>query len=149
MGNLPIKRDRPPLNKVRPWPTKDIFSRPWFSLFNLFYLEFLIVKNMLYIVKPVLVRGPLSYIEFWSEIICFHCLGPINKGHYNKPCDLSDRLYLVDTKIYSFVTWILVSKPLKRQPHKMVKHTQIIRRQQPTNYLSVFDHLTINFLLDI
>ena len=22
----------------------------------------------------------------------------------------------------------------------MVKHTQIIRRQQPTNYLSVFDH---------
>ena len=44
---------------------------------------------------------------------------------------------------------MLVSKPLKRQPHKMVKHTQIIRRQQPTNYLSVFDHLTINFLLDI
>ena len=24
--------------------------------------------------------------------------------------------------------------------HKMVKHTQIIRRQQPTNCLSVFDH---------
>ena len=30
--------------------------------------------------------------------------------------------------------------PFKRQPHKMVKHTQTIRRQQPTNCLSVFDH---------
>ena len=28
--------------------------------------------------------------------------------------------------------------PFKRQPHKMVKHTQIIRRQQPTNCFS--DH---------
>ena len=25
-------------------------------------------------------------------------------------------------------------------PHKMVKHTQAIRRQQPRNYFSVFDH---------
>ena len=31
--------------------------------------------------------------------------------------------------------------PLKRQPHKMVKHTQTIRRLLPTNCLSVFDHL--------
>ena len=30
--------------------------------------------------------------------------------------------------------------PFKRQPHKMVKHTQAIRRQQQTNCLSVFDH---------
>ena len=29
---------------------------------------------------------------------------------------------------------------LKRQLHKMVKHTQTIRGQQPTNCLSVFDH---------
>ena len=28
----------------------------------------------------------------------------------------------------------------KRQPHKMVKHTQTTCRQQPTNCLSVFDH---------
>ena len=28
----------------------------------------------------------------------------------------------------------------KRQPHKMVKHTQKIRRMLPTNFLSVFDH---------
>ena len=28
----------------------------------------------------------------------------------------------------------------KRQRQKMVKHTQTIRRQQPTNCLSVFDH---------
>ena len=27
-----------------------------------------------------------------------------------------------------------------RQPPKMVKHTQTIRRQQPVNCLSVFDH---------
>ena len=31
----------------------------------------------------------------------------------------------------------------------MVKHTQIIRRQQPINCLSVSDHLIINFLLDM
>ena len=28
----------------------------------------------------------------------------------------------------------------KRQPHKMVKHTKIIRGQKPTNCLSVLDH---------
>ena len=28
----------------------------------------------------------------------------------------------------------------KRQPHKMVKHTQTTRRQQPMNYLSVFEY---------
>ena len=32
-------------------------------------------------------------------------------------------------------------KPIKRQPHKMVKHTQTIRRLLQTNGLSVFDHL--------
>ena len=30
--------------------------------------------------------------------------------------------------------------PLKRQPHKMVKHTQTIRWQQPTTCLTVFHH---------
>ena len=28
----------------------------------------------------------------------------------------------------------------KHQPHKMVKQTQTIRQQKPTNYLSVFGH---------
>ena len=28
----------------------------------------------------------------------------------------------------------------KYQPHKMVKHTQTVRRQKQTNCLSVFDH---------
>ena len=32
------------------------------------------------------------------------------------------------------------SKPFKRQPHELVKHTEIICRLLPTNYLSVFDH---------
>ena len=31
-------------------------------------------------------------------------------------------------------------QPFKRQPHKMVKQTQTIRWQQPTNCLSVFEH---------
>ena len=31
--------------------------------------------------------------------------------------------------------------PFKYQTHKMVKHTQTIRRQQPTNCLSVTNHL--------
>ena len=35
---------------------------------------------------------------------------------------------------------ILHLKPFKRQHHKMVKHTQTIRRQKPTNCLDVFDH---------
>ena len=30
--------------------------------------------------------------------------------------------------------------PLKSQPHKMVKHTQAIRRQEQMNCLSIFDH---------
>ena len=30
--------------------------------------------------------------------------------------------------------------PFKRQPHKMVKHTQAIRRLLPTNCLSVFGY---------
>ena len=34
----------------------------------------------------------------------------------------------------------LIHEPFTRQPHKMVKHTQTIRRQQRTNCLSVFDH---------
>ena len=33
-----------------------------------------------------------------------------------------------------------VMLPSKSQPHKMVKHTQTIRRLMPTNCLSVFDH---------
>ena len=35
---------------------------------------------------------------------------------------------------------LLVNLDLKRQSHKMVKHAQTVRRQQPTNCLSVFDH---------
>ena len=36
----------------------------------------------------------------------------------------------------------LTVEPLtfKRQPHKMIKHTKTIRRQQPTNCLSLSDH---------
>ena len=36
---------------------------------------------------------------------------------------------------------LLYNYPFNCQPHKMVKHTQAIRRQQLTNCLSVFKHL--------
>ena len=36
--------------------------------------------------------------------------------------------------------WRKMCWPFKHQPHKMVKHTQTIRRLLPTNCLSVFDH---------
>ena len=32
-----------------------------------------------------------------------------------------------------------LGEPFKRLPHKMIKHTQAVCRQEPTNYLSVFD----------
>ena len=32
------------------------------------------------------------------------------------------------------------TSPFKRQPHKMVKHTQTIRQMLPTSFLSLFDH---------
>ena len=32
------------------------------------------------------------------------------------------------------------TQAFKRQPHKMVRHTQTIRWQKPTNCMSVFDH---------
>ena len=34
----------------------------------------------------------------------------------------------------------MVIEPFKRQPHKIVKHTQRIRRLLLTNCLNVFDH---------
>ena len=33
-----------------------------------------------------------------------------------------------------------------RQPHKIVENTQTIRRQKPTNCLSLFDHLALKGL---
>ena len=36
--------------------------------------------------------------------------------------------------------WNVMGQPFKRESHKMVKHTQVIRRQEPTNRLRVFDH---------
>ena len=45
----------------------------------------------------------------------------------------------------------MIFKPFKGQPHEMVEHTQAIRRQQPTNCLSVSDHfvrMTLKRLTD-
>ena len=37
-------------------------------------------------------------------------------------------------------SYTILFQPFKHQPHNMVKHTQTIRLQQPTNCLSVFGH---------
>ena len=42
--------------------------------------------------------------------------------------------------LQGFLFHFLFCESFKRQQHKMVKHTQTIRRQQPTNCLSVLDH---------
>ena len=55
-------------------------------------------------------------------------------------------------KILQMIQWIY--QPFNRQPRKMVKHTQTIRRFLPTKYLSVFDNfvglalkgLSMNFI---
>ena len=39
--------------------------------------------------------------------------------------------------------------PLSINPKKMVKHTQIIRWQRPTNCLSVFDHFVVLALKEL
>ena len=39
-----------------------------------------------------------------------------------------------------FLEFLFLREPFKRQPHKMIKHTQTIRPQQPTNCSSLFDH---------
>ena len=39
-----------------------------------------------------------------------------------------------------FLVWMKILT-FKHQPHRMVKYTETIRRQQPTNCLSVFDHV--------
>ena len=38
------------------------------------------------------------------------------------------------------VVFLFLDLTFKRQPHKMVKHTQTVRRKQPKNCLNVFDH---------
>ena len=38
------------------------------------------------------------------------------------------------------VVFLFLDLTFKRQPHKMVKHTQTVRRNKRTNCLSVFDH---------
>ena len=37
----------------------------------------------------------------------------------------------------------VMRNPFSASPHKMIKHTQAIRRQQPTNCLRVFDHFVV------
>ena len=60
-------------------------------------------------------------------------------------CDENISLYKigsVNSLISGPLWWRIqgVFWPFKRQTHKMIKHTQIIRRLLPTNCFSVFDH---------
>ena len=65
----------------------------------------------------------------------------INKGVLNNFAkfwgkQLSQRLFFNKVAGLSLQCYY----PFKRQSHKIVKHTQTILRQQPTNCLSVFEH---------
>ena len=55
------------------------------------------------------------------------------------------KIFCLALQVYSFRHTKQTSKNVadtifKRRPHKMIKHTGTIRRKQPTNGLSVFDH---------
>ena len=61
---------------------------------------------------------------------------------YKKKCSIFSLLMIKVNSMFRYLEeeMILSCSPLKRQSHKMVKHTQAIRWQQPTKCLSVFDH---------
>ena len=69
----------------------------------------------------------------------FLCTYGMNETHVVQPLGL-------------FLSPRPVNTQIECQPHKMVKHTQTIRRQQATSYLSEYDHfvgLTGNELINI
>ena len=73
-----------------------------------------------------------EYKTFWSSSKQF--FSKIAVFHY-------DAVGLASVKCVLFLHslgWQEIS--LRAPTHNMVKHTQTILRQQPTNYLSVFDH---------
>ena len=81
---------------------------------------------------------------------CFklHALCPMYLGTMNQlPMYSRHRSLTTKTKvsllrnILCTIFWKAAFKTLKKRPSaKMVKHTQTIRRQKPTNCFSVFDH---------
>ena len=73
-----------------------------------------------------------EYKTFWSSSRQF--FSKIAVFHY-------DAVGLASVKCVLFLHSLGWQEITLRAPtHKMVKHTQTILRQQPTNYLSVFDH---------
>ena len=69
--------------------------------------------------------------QIWHLINVRECTGQMKSDFETEDTVMFRKIFQVVKDIY----------PLKRQPHKMVKHTQTIRQQQPTNFLSVFDLL--------
>ena len=69
--------------------------------------------------------------QIWHLINVRECTGQMKSDFETEDTVMFRKIFQVVKDIY----------PLKRQPHKMVKHTQTIRRQQSTNFLSVFDLL--------
>ena len=61
----------------------------------------------------------------------------------NSEGSLSLKLVNIESLAWAVKSLIQFSqnwRVVKRQSHKMVKHTLTIRQQKPTNCLSVFDH---------
>ena len=59
-------------------------------------------------------------------------------------CEFVEKMFQFCTYLCRYSSWKSRGQwyryPFKRQPHKIVRHTQRIRRHQPTIFLSVFDH---------
>ena len=81
------------------------------------FLVFLLLNLNLY----------LFVCEWWQ---CFFA---------NLHCVVSPSLYYHSLSWFQVKVCFFCCKPFKRQSHKMVKHTQTIRRLLPTNCLIVFD----------
>ena len=54
--------------------------------------------------------------------------------------NLDTQIRCVQNRKTAFQTDRKYPLPFKRQPHKIAKYTQTIRRQKPINCLSVFNH---------
>ena len=66
------------------------------------------------------------------------------KKTFLRHCEFVEKMFQFCTYLCRYSSWKSRDQwyryPFKRQPHKIVRHTQRIRRHQATNFLSVFDH---------
>ena len=98
-----------------------------------------------YLLLPSIFTFPkfFTQIRFLRDaILCGKDKSPQNIIHPRiNPFSIPPECFLSAGGIESGIwQWHKMNLPFKGQPRKMVKHTQTIHRQQPTNCLSVFNH---------